>query len=109
MTTTRVASGEIQDVTLAAAATSGTPFLNGVRLVIPITSGAIGDVVACDLSGAHTVPKATGTAWVQNALLYWDDTAKNVTTVSTSNTLCGRAFAAAASGDTKGQLNLNVA
>lgn len=52
------------------------------------------------------VAKATGAAWTVGVLLYWDDTAKNFTTVSTSNTKCGYATLAAATGDTVGTLRL---
>lgn len=52
-------------------------------------------------------PKATGSAWVVGEKIYWDDTAKKFTDVSTSNTLCGYASAAAASGDTTGSLDFD--
>ena len=46
------------------------------------------------------VPKATGQTWTAGQNLYWDNTAKNFTTTSTSNTLVGIAANAQASGDT---------
>lgn len=52
-------------------------------------------------------PKATGSAWVLGEKIYWDDTAKKFTDVSTSNTLCGYANAAAASGDTTGSVDFD--
>jgi predicted RecA/RadA family phage recombinase len=46
-----------------------------------------------DVTGIFDVPKATGTAWTEGATIYWDNTAKNFTTVSTSNTKAGVALA----------------
>lgn len=59
--------------------------------------------------GVIRAPKATGQAWVPMVALYWDDTAKNFTTTSTSNTLAGRVHEAAASGDTEGMVDLDPA
>jgi predicted RecA/RadA family phage recombinase len=50
--------------------------------------------------------KASGQAWTQGVKLYWDDTAKNFTTTSTSNTPAGVAAKAAQSADTTGQVKL---
>jgi predicted RecA/RadA family phage recombinase len=58
-----------------------------------------------DLAAA---PKATGEAWTLGAKLYWDASAGKFTTTSTSNTLCGRAGAAAASADTTGSVIFNT-
>jgi predicted RecA/RadA family phage recombinase len=55
------------------------------------------------------VPKATGQAWTQGALLYWDNTNFVFTTTSSGNTLRGFAVAAAASGDTTGTVVLDGA
>ena len=59
------------------------------------------------ISGVFSVPKASG-AITQGALLYWDDTAENLTTTASGNTLVGVAAAAAASGDATVPLLLNV-
>lgn len=53
------------------------------------------------------VPKATGQAWDILVPIYWDDTAKNFTTTSTSNTLAGVVIEDAASGDTEGVIHLS--
>jgi predicted RecA/RadA family phage recombinase len=57
--------------------------------------------------GVWTLAKATGEAWTEGALIYWDNTNKRCTTTSTSNTRIGCAQAAAASGDTTGNVRLN--
>jgi predicted RecA/RadA family phage recombinase len=76
----------------------------GICLVdIPATTGT-GSVM---LEGVHKVVKAAGQAWTQGALVYWDDTAKNFTTTSASNTLAGFIFEPALSGDVVGYVKLN--
>ena len=59
------------------------------------------------IEGVVTLAKATGIAWTVGLLLYWDNSAKNVTNVTTSNYRIGVAAAAAASGDTTGPVRLN--
>lgn len=60
-----------------------------------IPANTLGAVV---VDGLVEFPKATG-AITAYAKVYWDNTAKNVTTTATNNTLAGYAVAAAASGD----------
>jgi predicted RecA/RadA family phage recombinase len=95
-----VQNGKTIEVTLAAAILSGAAMLIGALVGVAVTSGGIGDVVAFELEGVFTLPKAVG-AVSQGAILYWDDTAKNVTTSAASgaNTKIGHAWASALSGD----------
>lgn len=53
--------------------------------------------------GVMDIAKATGEAWTQGQKVYWDNTAKKLTTTSTSNTLVGVAAQIQASGDTVGR------
>lgn len=95
-----VQPGKTIDVVLAAAITSGAAILVGALVGVATTTGGIGDTVAVSLEGVYNLPKAVG-AISQGAILYWDDTAKNVTTnaASGANTKIGHAFLAALSGD----------
>lgn len=95
-----VQDGKVIDVTLAAAILSGAAILIGNMVGVAVSSGAIGDTVAVDLFGVFTLSKAAG-AVSQGQILYWDDTAKVVTTSSNTgaNYKIGHAFAAALSGD----------
>jgi predicted RecA/RadA family phage recombinase len=93
-----VQNGKTIEVTLAAAILSGAAMLIGALVGVAVTSGGIGDVVAFELEGVFTLPKAVG-AVSQGAVLYWDDTAKNVTTTASGNTKIGHAWASALSGD----------
>jgi predicted RecA/RadA family phage recombinase len=59
------------------------------------------------LEGVYDIVKATG-AITAGAKMYWDDTAKNVTTTTTSNHLIGVATQAAASGDATARVRLGI-
>lgn len=58
--------------------------------------------VVLERRGTFKLAKTTGEAWTVGQKLYWDDTAKKVTTTATSNTLIGAAGEAAGSADTVG-------
>lgn len=70
-----------------------------------VASGANGEFV---VEGVVTLPKAAG-AVTQGELIYWDNTAKDATTVSTSNKLIGAATLAQASADANVTVRLNGA
>jgi predicted RecA/RadA family phage recombinase len=67
-------------------------------------SGALVPLVT---QGVFTHAKNSAEAWTVGAKIYWDDTAKVLTTVSTSNTLVGNAVAAAANPSASGTVRLN--
>lgn len=75
-----------------------------------VTSGARGEF---DVEGVFDLEKATGAAWTEGQILYWDDTAKNWTPTVGSNTKAGVAVANDAigtmpvSGDSVGRVRLN--
>lgn len=79
-------------------AVSGTAYLLGALFGVCETSAAEGVDTVFVLVGVWSLPKASGTVTV-GANLYWDNTAKNLTTTASGNTLVGQAFAAAQSGD----------
>lgn len=86
-------------------AVSGNAYLFGSLLGVCETSAAEGVETVFVLVGVFTLPKAAG-AVTLGALLYWDNTAKNLTTTATDNTLVGKAFAAAQSGDATATIRL---
>lgn len=61
--------------------------------------------------GVHSLAKVSAQAWTQGALLYWDDSAKNVTSTSNSgaNKLIGTAAQVAANPSSTGYVRLNGA
>ena len=103
-----LSKGESMTFTAGAALTSGQGLLLGGTFGVVAGAAASGELAVLNLVGVFSLPKATG-AWTQGAKLYWDNGAGNVTTVPTSNTLIGIAWAAAASGDAVGNVRLNGA
>jgi len=87
---------------------AGAGVLMGSRFGVAVndtTSGATGVVYT---EGVFTLAKTTGQAWTEGQLLYWDDTAKKVTSAlaAGANKLIGCADKAAASGDTTGDVQV---
>ncbi len=74
-------------------------------------AAAIAEPVETALVGVFDINKIGSQAWTVGAKVYWDNTNKRCTTVSTDNTLIGVAVEAVASGagDTIGQVRLNAA
>jgi predicted RecA/RadA family phage recombinase len=88
---------------------SGTAYKLGALFGIAKETVAAGLPFAFERKGAWSnQPKAAGTAWTWGAILYWDDTAKNFTTVATNNTRVGYAVSAQASGDLTGTVLLGI-
>ena len=87
---------------------SGTAYLIGGLLVVAAVTAAAGATFTGSAVGVFTLPKASG-AWTEGAVLYWDNTAKNVTTTSTANFRigCAAAVGGQASGDTAGAVRLD--
>ena len=102
---------EGRTVTLVApyAVTSGQGLLVGSIFGVAAADAAIITEVETVLEGVFTLAKATGAAWTQGALIYWDNAARNCTTTVATNKLIGVATAAAASGDAVGNVRLNAA
>lgn len=103
----QVSNGHTMDYTATADISSGDAVLVGSVLGIAITDMASGDDGDLVLEGVFELPKAA-VAITQGAQLYWDDANSQVTTTSTDNTACGKAFAAAASGDDTVYVKINV-
>lgn len=84
-----------------AATTAKVPIVANAKVFIPFNT-ADPNILNAFLYSAQIsdAPKAAGAAWSIGDSLYWDDTAKNFTKTSASNTLCGYALAPAASADT---------
>ena len=87
--------------------TSGSVVAVGDMIGIALSDILIGSTGTVQLAGVAIVAKTTGQAWTQGAKLYWDGTSAFTTTVG-SNVWAGWAYAAAASGDTTGQVKLKV-
>ncbi len=101
-----VQAGDRIVVTAAAAILSGQAMLVGAIVGVAETSAAIGEETVLVLSGVFELPKAA-VAIAQGVTVYWDNVAKNVTTVVGSNTLMGKSFNATIAGDAVAQIRLS--
>ena len=99
--------GEQIEVTLAAAVASGEPMLIGSLFGVAVKAGEIGEKVVFSLEGVFELTKVTADVMAQGAKVYWDNTAKKLTTTAMGNSLVGVAWAAAGNGDTKVQCRLD--
>lgn len=93
------------------AVASGAGVLVGGIFGVAAHTAASGATVTIATEGVFTLPKATGSAWTSGQRLYWDDSAKVVTTVATSNYNIGCCYVAPgatapASGATSGAVLL---
>ncbi|MBF0191635.1 MAG: DUF2190 family protein [Magnetococcales bacterium] len=111
--------GDIVTVAAPVAVNSGDGLLVGALFGVAISTAAVGATLEISTTGVVDLPKAA-VAITQGAKLYWDNTAKNVTTtvywdntaknVTTTvgtNTLIGCAIVAAAIGDATARVRLN--
>ena len=70
---------------------SGTAYLIGNLFGVATSSGAAGTVVNFQTVGVINLPKNNTQAMTEGAAVYWDDTAKNVTTTVGTNKKIGQA------------------
>jgi predicted RecA/RadA family phage recombinase len=102
-----VQTGRLIPLTAPYTVTSGQGALVGSCFGVATTDCASGAEATFSVTGVFDLTKATG-AITQGAKVYWDDTAKKVTTTSASNTLIGVATKAAASGDATVRVRLGI-
>lgn len=79
---------------------SGDVVVIGALIGVAVADIIDGDTGSVDLSGVFELPKLAGQSFAFGAKLYWDATAKNLTTTVTSNTFTGNAWLPAASAAT---------
>lgn len=102
---------EGKTITLAAPYTvsSGGGLLVGSIFGVASNDAATGADVETVTEGVFSLAKTSAQAWTVGALIYWDDTNKVATNVSTSNKLIGVAVAAASNPSSTGLVRLNGA
>jgi predicted RecA/RadA family phage recombinase len=88
---------------------SGDGLLVGSIFGIACADAASGEPVETDLVGIYDLKKTASQAWAAGDKVYWDNTAKEATKTTTSNTLIGVAVTAVTggAGDTIGRVRLN--
>ena len=103
-------SGEtVTVVTPAGGATSGAGLLIGALFGIPATTQAQDEEVVLYVKGKFELAKVSAQAWTVGAKVYWDNTAKLVTTTASGNTFIGVACAVAANPSATGIVRLSAA
>lgn len=88
--------------------TSGDGVLLGKLFGVAQTTALATEPVAIVTRGVFTLPKLSAQAWTVGADIYWDAGNDRCTTVSTSNTLIGKATAVAANPSDTGNVRLNA-
>ena len=101
--------GDVQTFTAPYAVASGAGFQVGSLVAIAQYAAASGATVEGAVESVFVVTKAAGSAWTDRGKIYWDNTAKNFTSVSTSNQLCGCSVGAALTADVIGTVYLDGA
>jgi predicted RecA/RadA family phage recombinase len=91
------------------AVASGAPFKVGALVTVAVAAAAQGAAVEGMTEGVFKLPKVGAQAWAVGDKIYWDDTAKLMTTTAASNTLVGAATVAAANPSTTGTVYLDGA
>lgn len=87
---------------------SGTAYLIGSLFGVAGNAAAVGVGFPLHRTGVWELPKATGVNWLVGAKLYWDNAAKVVTNVATSNTLIGTARNDRVNADTVAEIVLGI-
>ena len=88
---------------------SGGGLLVGSIFGVATNTALSGASVETLLEGVVTLPKLSTEVWTQGVLIYWDNTNKWCTIVSTSNKLIGVATDPAANPSATGNIRLNNA
>lgn len=102
-----VQDGDLVTVSAPYDVDAGDGALVGTLFGVASANAASGADVVLAVEGVFTLAKTSAQAWTVGAAIYWDDTNKVCTTTSTSNTLIGKALAAAANPSSTGVVRLN--
>lgn len=103
-----IQAGENITVPAPADVTSGQGVLVGSLFGIATGNAKSGEDVTLSRKGVFELKKLSAQAWTVGAKVYWNDTAKECTTVATGNTLIGVAVRAAADPSGTGAVVLTV-
>ncbi|GIK80952.1 MAG: hypothetical protein BroJett024_20570 [Alphaproteobacteria bacterium] len=89
---------------------SGDGLLVGSIFGVATSAALNGEAIEAALVGVFDLKKVGSQAWAAGDKIYWDNTAKETTKTTTSNTLIGVAIEAVGSGagETIGRVRLNA-
>jgi len=94
---TKIQTGAIVDYTAIALVANGDVIALASRIGIAQGNAETGEVIALDLEGVYEMTAKTADAIAFGDVVYFDDTAKEITTTATANTLAGMATSEKAS------------
>jgi predicted RecA/RadA family phage recombinase len=105
-----IQAGNIVTLTAPADVSAGAGVLVGSIFGVAATTVLSGASVECDTVGVFELAKVSAQQWATVGLLiYWDNSAKNVTTTASTNKLIGVNVATAANPSATGKVRLNGA
>jgi predicted RecA/RadA family phage recombinase len=93
-----IQEGDTLDLPLPYDRTAGQGFLVGNIFAVAKVTALSGTVVPAVIEGVIRIDKTAAQTFAIGALVYWDDTAKSVTSVSTGNRRIGACVTTAAAG-----------
>lgn len=103
-----IQEGDILNLPAPYAVSSGDGALIGSIFGVATVTLANGVSGSFAREGVFALKKTSAQAWTVGAKIYWDNTAKECTTTSTSNTLIGTAVEAAANPSATGKVLLGI-
>lgn len=104
-----VQEGHALDLAAPYDVAAGAGFKVGQFIAVAACAALSGVTVAGFVEGVYDVlaeGAGSGQVWAAGDLIYWDNTAKQFTKTSTSNTKAGYVVAVKASGDVTGRIRL---
>ena len=93
---TKIQQGAIVDYTAAATIANGDVIPLTGKVGVALDDAVSGDVISLELEGVFEITATTADAVAFGVVLYFDATAREVTTTATANTLAGHAMSAKA-------------
>lgn len=107
MANNKIAEGNVLNFTASGAITVGDVVVMGNTPGVALIAAAVsGDVVSVAIEGIFELPKNTGVPFTQGEILYWDDSADELTTVASTHEIIGRAARDETMGATLGRVKL---
>ncbi|MGI2215684.1 DUF2190 family protein [Shewanella baltica] len=103
-----VQDGKTISFTPTAAVVSGEAVLLATLLVVAIGAIAADTEGTGVTEGVFELPKKSTDVFAVGAAVYWDDTANEITSLATGNTLAGKVWAAAANPSTSVWVKINA-
>ncbi len=105
---TKIQEGGVIDYTAGATIANGDVVVFAYPSVgVALDDAVSGDVISVAIEGVFEMTAKTADTVAVGALLYWDDSANELTTTSTSNTAAGMAITAKA-GATAGSVYFKI-